>query len=87
MLFIPPTPPMQQSLNPRTELIVLCGLSGAGKTVAARALEDVGYYCIDHLPAAVLLPTLFALKRQGVERIAVGLEMSDPEFLDRKSVV
>lgn len=75
-LRTPPTPTPSA-----TELIVLCGLSGAGKTVAARALEDVGYYCIDHLPAAALLATLTALQSQGVARIAIGLEMSDPEFL------
>lgn len=82
MLLIPPLPPMPQTPTPSaTELIILCGLSGAGKTVAARALEDVGYYCIDHLPATALLPTLLVLKEQGVARIAIGLEMSDPEFL------
>ena len=75
-------PPMQPTPTPSaTELIVLCGLSGAGKTVAIRALEDAGYYCIDHLPTAVLLPTLAVLQNQGVSRIAIGLEMSDPEFV------
>lgn len=79
---IPPLPPTLPSpIQSTTDLIVLCGLSGAGKTVAARALEDVGYYCIDHLPAAALLSTLLALQSQGVTRIAIGLEMSDPEFL------
>lgn len=70
----------QQASTP-IDLIILCGLSGAGKTVAARALEDVGYYCIDHLPAVALCPTLAALKSQSVERIAIGLELNDPEFL------
>lgn len=82
MLLTPLPPQMLPTPTPSaTELIILCGLSGAGKTVATRALEDVGYYCIDHLPASVLLPTLIALRSQGVERIAIGLELSDPEFL------
>ena len=77
---LPKTTPPSQS-PPFTDLIILCGLSGAGKTVALRALEDMDYYCIDHLPASALSPTLDALKSQDVKRIAIGLELSDPEFL------
>lgn len=82
MLLTPLLPTTLPNQNPVfTELIILCGLSGAGKTVALRALEDMSYYCIDHLPASALLPTLAALKVQNVQRIAIGLELSDPEFL------
>ena len=35
-------------------LIIVSGLSGSGKTVALHVLEDLGYYCIDNLPAALL---------------------------------
>jgi RNase adapter protein RapZ len=38
------------------QLIVLSGLSGAGKSVALHMLEDLGYYCIDNMPAALLKP-------------------------------
>lgn len=62
------------------ELVLLCGLSGAGKTTAIRALEDIGYYCIDHLPAKVLMNTLRALAASGFDKIAVGVELYDPEF-------
>ena len=38
------------------ELIVVSGLSGAGKSVALRQPEDLGYYCIDNLPLEMLGP-------------------------------
>ena len=36
-------------------LVIISGLSGAGKTVALHALEDIGFYCIDNLPLGILL--------------------------------
>jgi UPF0042 nucleotide-binding protein len=37
-------------------LIILSGLSGSGKSSALRALEDTGYFCVDNLPASLLIP-------------------------------
>ena len=37
--------------GPRPTLIVVSGMSGSGKSVALRTLEDLGYYCVDNLPA------------------------------------
>ena len=37
------------------QLVIISGRSGSGKTVALRALEDLGYYCIDNLPVNFLL--------------------------------
>ncbi len=42
------------------EFIIITGLSGAGKSVAMRCLEDNGYYCVDNIPP-VLLPTFYEL--------------------------
>ena len=36
-------------------LVIITGLSGAGKSVAINALEDMGYYCVDNLPAKFLV--------------------------------
>lgn len=38
------------------QLIIVTGLSGGGKSIAIRQLEDSGFYCIDNLPAEFLLP-------------------------------
>jgi UPF0042 nucleotide-binding protein len=56
------------------QLILVTGLSGSGKSVALRALEDSGYYCVDNIPAA-LLPDLVAnLRESGRERVAVSID-------------
>ena len=53
-------------------LVVISGLSGSGKTIALRALEDVGFFCIDNLPAE-LLPR-FAEHIANYPRAAVGVD-------------
>lgn len=62
-------------------LIVVSGLSGAGKSVAMDALEDLGYYCIDNLPVK-LLPALAAelesATQPAYERAAVAIDARAP---------
>lgn len=58
-------------------VIIVSGLSGSGKSVALRTLEDLGYYCVDNLPAS-LLPALVANIDQGDvrrNRIAVSIDV------------
>ncbi len=60
-------------------LVVVSGRSGSGKSTALNVLEDVGFTCIDNLPAS-LLPGLFALaadakNRHWLEKIAVGIDV------------
>ena len=50
-----PEPENPNSRSPR--FVVVTGLSGAGKSAAIRALEDLGYLCVDNLPT-ILIPTL-----------------------------
>ena len=38
-----------------SELVLITGMSGSGKSVALHALEDLGYYCVDNLPPELLL--------------------------------
>ncbi|MFT5112800.1 MAG: UPF0042 nucleotide-binding protein [Parasphingorhabdus sp.] len=76
---------MSTTLNQFTMLIV-SGLSGSGKTVALNALEDMGYYCIDNIPA-VLLPELASVMSapSGTgeqQRVAVGLDSRNQQFLE-----
>ena len=72
----------ENGLPPR--LVVLTGLSGAGKSVALRALEDLDFYCVDNLPVA-LIPDLMASARGGradYPRVAVGVDARNrPEDL------
>lgn len=58
-------------------LIIISGLSGSGKSVALRALEDLGYYCIDNIPAALVRSLLDEVKKPAdkvASRIAVGVD-------------
>ena len=59
-------------------LIVVSGLSGSGKTIALRTLEDLDYYCVDNLPSA-LLPAFVAAVAQAQpgrhQRLAVGIDV------------
>jgi UPF0042 nucleotide-binding protein len=50
------------------------GLSGSGKTIALRVLEDGGYYCVDNLPANLLLETVDFLAESGHDRAAVSID-------------
>jgi RNase adapter protein RapZ len=54
------------------QLVIVTGLSGAGRSTALRVLEDLGFYCVDNLPPA-LAPNLLELLESGKERVHVGL--------------
>ncbi len=56
------------------QLVLVSGLSGSGKGVALRVLEDAGYYCVDNLPAAVLEDTLRVLADYGDFRVAISID-------------
>ena len=62
--------------------IVLTGLSGSGKSQAIRALEDLGYYCVDNLPVS-LLPVMAELAERQTEhnRVAVVMDIREPRFV------
>jgi UPF0042 nucleotide-binding protein len=56
------------------QLVLVSGLSGAGKSVALKVLEDGGYYCIDNLPANLLMETVDFLDEAGHDRAAVSID-------------
>lgn len=73
--FTPP-PPTRTPGEPSERLIIVSGLSGAGKTVALRTLEDLDYYCVDNLPTALLPAFVEAVRAQGrYPRLAVGVDV------------
>ncbi|MCB1844574.1 MAG: RNase adapter RapZ [Halioglobus sp.] len=64
-------------MSDETRLIMVSGLSGSGKSVALHVLEDLGYYCIDNLPAALIRSVIDEVTRfeeKSVARIAVGID-------------
>lgn len=63
------------------ELTIITGLSGAGKSVAIKSLEDSGYYCVDNLPPSLLLK-MVELCSQGdaVEHLAAVIDVRGGEF-------
>lgn len=55
------------------QLIIVTGLSGSGKSVVLKALEDAGYYCIDNLPAT-LLPQIYENLNNSQSRVAISTD-------------
>jgi UPF0042 nucleotide-binding protein len=64
--------------------VVLTGLSGSGKSQAIRALEDLGYFCVDNLPTT-LIPTLaqLSLRGEGIEKVAIVVDVRERTFLSQ----
>ena len=63
-------------------VVVVTGLSGAGKSTALRAFEDIGYFCVDNLPSFLLgeLLTGVAGQPDGPRQVAVGMDVRDTSF-------
>jgi RNase adapter protein RapZ len=55
-------------------LVLVSGLSGSGKSIALKVLEDAGYYCVDNLPATLLLEVVDFLGEAGHERVALSVD-------------
>ena len=64
------------------DIIIVTGLSGSGKSIAIRALEDNGFFCIDNLPV-LLIPKFIDLcqgYQEGIKRIALGIDLRGGHF-------
>lgn len=57
------------------EVVLITGMSGSGKSVALRALEDAGYYCVDNLPPELLLSFVELEQQSGAERVAIAVDV------------
>lgn len=66
----------------KPELLVITGMSGAGKTLALHVLEDAGYFCVDNLPPRLLpiLVDLCAQSRQPIAKVALVADVRGGEF-------
>jgi RNase adapter protein RapZ len=68
----------------RMEVLLVSGMSGAGRSSAARALEDLGWFVIDNLPPQMLAPTLQLLaERSDVDRVAVVVDVRGGRLFDQ----
>jgi UPF0042 nucleotide-binding protein len=63
-------------------VVVVTGLSGAGKSTALRALEDLGYYCVDNLPTPVAKETVEVCEAGGIKRVGLGIDVRVGSFLE-----
>jgi UPF0042 nucleotide-binding protein len=56
------------------QLILISGLSGSGKSIALKALEDSGYYCVDNLPATLLTEIMTFYRDHGYQHVAISVD-------------
>ncbi|HXD15423.1 MAG TPA: RNase adapter RapZ, partial [Vicinamibacterales bacterium] len=76
-------PAPRQPARGTRRFVILTGLSGSGKTHAIRALEDLGYFCVDNLPSS-LIPTMAELARRddaGLDKVAIVVDVRESRFL------
>jgi UPF0042 nucleotide-binding protein len=68
----------------KIKLIIITGLSGAGKSEALKYFEDAGYYCIDNLPAQLILNLIdvFSNSSKKIDKIALAIDLRSGYFFD-----
>lgn len=67
------------------QVVIITGLSGSGKSTALRALEDIGYFCVDNLPV-VLLPKFLSITIQSsphIKRVAMVMDLRERSFVEK----
>ncbi len=71
-------------IGKEVKFVLVTGLSGAGKSEAIRALEDLGYFCVDNLPVALIstLSSMIDRTPSSIKRAAAVVDMRDPNFLE-----
>ncbi|RFU67069.1 RNase adapter RapZ [Bacillus sp. V59.32b] len=67
-----------------TQLVIITGMSGAGKTVAIQSFEDLGFFCVDNLPPTLLPKFLELMKESGnkMNKVALVMDLRGREFFD-----
>lgn len=73
--------PEEDHENPTPRVVLITGLSGSGKSIALHVLEDVGYYCIDNLPASLfetLVRDITEKPGKARGRTAIGIDARSP---------
>lgn len=80
---------IKQSGNKTTQLVILTGMSGSGKSTALNTFEDLGFYCVDNLPLPLLRDFLILNEKssENSQRIALVMDVRARNFLDRHAEV
>ena len=69
-------------MNPEPRTLILTGLSGAGKTTAIQALEDLGFFAVDNLPPGLWLELVNEARSRGEDRIVIAIDSRTERFLE-----
>lgn len=68
--------------TPNLDIVIITGISGSGKSVAIRMLEDSGYTCIDNLPVRFLHDFIGSARDNGLQHVAVAIDVRTPGELE-----
>jgi len=60
---------------PQSEVVLVTGMAGGGKSLAMHALEDAGFFCVDNLPADLLMDFLRLERERGSRRVAIAVDV------------
>ncbi|MDP2854932.1 MAG: RNase adapter RapZ [Smithellaceae bacterium] len=66
-------------------IVIITGLSGSGKSTALRAMEDIGFFCVDNLPV-VLLPKFISITLQSspeIKQVAMVMDLRERRFIEK----
>ncbi len=77
----PQTSNHPESVSPR--VVIITGMSGAGRRTASHAMEDLGWFVVDNLPPGLLSQLVETARRGGQNRVAVGLDVRSREMFDQ----
>lgn len=66
------------------QMVIITGMSGAGKTVAIQSFEDLGFFCVDNLPPTLLPKFLELMKESGnkMNKVALVMDLRSRDFFD-----
>lgn len=75
---------MSMGATNETQMVIITGMSGAGKTVAIQSFEDLGFFCVDNLPPTLLPKLLELMKDAGnkMNKVALVMDLRGREFFE-----
>jgi RNase adapter protein RapZ len=75
---------MSNGATNETQMVIITGMSGAGKTVAIQSFEDLGFFCVDNLPPTLLPKFLELMKESGskMNKVALVMDLRGREFFE-----